>query len=127
MWVAALSTTDIGSVADSIALRIGSSHDVVVRDGTSVQVDSPDLSALAVGETQRTAIGFANDDVTISNGGTAQFTDTSCTMPALADIDALQIGRRGGTTSVSNAYIQQIRCFPVRKTNAELEALVGNS
>lgn len=124
-YIAVLSS---GSANDAVEIGVDSSggRRINVRSGGVTQA-SLALGALSEAENARIASAFASDDVAVSSSGDAQATDASATLPNFgASVLGLGI-TAGGSATYPSAYIKQIRYFPVRKTNAELEALVGNS
>lgn len=116
------------NVNDSLAIRdYSTTGDVVVRDGGTVVVDTALLWTPTVGAVRRVAVALKDNDVAASATSATQALDTSCTMPAVGDIDFLYLGQRGGIGAPWNGFIVSARyAAPDRWTNAELENAVGN-
>jgi len=100
----------------------GNARAFVVAGGTTSA--SGVGNAAAIGTASKIAIGFAANDFAISSTGAAQTTDTSGNIPS--GTYTLYVGSRAGGGSPLTGYIKDLRYWPKRLTNAELEALVGN-
>ena len=71
------------------------------------------------------AVAWDTNDMALSVTGGTQATDTSCTIGFGAAL--LRLGQRsGGGDRVPSMYLAELRYFPRRLTNTELESLVGN-
>ena len=96
----------------------------VLTDGGTEQA-SITTSTAAAATTKRVAVAWDANDVALSVSGGTQQTDTSASVTLGAS--ALQIGAgAGGSNGAAGIYIKDLRYFPRRLSNAELEALVGN-
>jgi len=80
-----------------------------------------------VGVTQtnanKIALGYATNNFAASVNGGAVNTDTSGAVPT--GLTALGIGRQASAADFINGYIRRIAYYPVRVTNAQLQALTG--
>lgn len=77
------------------------------------------------GATIKQAAAFAADDFALSVNGAAQQTDASCAVPT--GHTTMYIGAYGnGAGHVNVMYVKDLRHWPRRLSNSELEALVGN-
>jgi hypothetical protein len=79
-----------------------------------------------VGVTQtnanKIALGYATDNFASSVNGGAVNTDTSGAIPS---VNRLGIGRQASAADFINGYIRRIAYYPVRVTDAQLQALTG--
>lgn len=101
----------------------GSIEGLVVIGGSTVAT-SLGSSPGVVGTVQKVALALAQDDYAFSATGETQDTDSST--GALFTPTELQIGAAYNNTLHFNGYIKDVRYWPRRLSNAELEALVGN-
>jgi hypothetical protein len=79
----------------------------------------------AEGSTVKTAAAFGPNDAAYVFAGGTTAADTSFD-PAGVDARTLGLGLNQSLVQQSRTYIKQLRYFPRRLTNAELETLVGN-
>jgi hypothetical protein len=77
------------------------------------------------GATLKIAFAMAQDDLALSANGATQRTQTSLSMPSAAT--SIRIGKYpNGGGDVNVMYLKDLRFFPRRLSNAELESMVGN-
>jgi hypothetical protein len=96
----------------------------LLSDGGATQASITTGTAPAA-TTKKVAVAWAADDVAFSVSGGTQQTDSSATIGFGAAV--LRLGAGAGNTNASaGVYIKDLRYFPRRLSNAELEALVGN-
>jgi hypothetical protein len=123
------STTSLATIGDGTANermivnaatnRVGTGWRVV--DGGVDQCDINITSSFSAGQSVKTIGAYAvNDFAVCQNGGTVG-TDVSGTLPT---VNALYIGTNGVST-YTNSYIQRISYYPVRLSNAQLQALTA--
>lgn len=96
-----------------------------VRVGGTVQAVRGVTNTMAAGTELRTAIGLETNNIAISSNGVTQAVDTSGTInfgDSVLSINASPDAANRGT----GCWIETIKLFPERLTNAQLEALVGN-
>lgn len=93
----------------------------LVEGAATTQNNQADV---VVGQPILLAAAAKSGDSALSVTGSTQTTSTVAI--DVSDYDKLTLGSIRSVLH-ANCYIRQIRYFPVRKTNAELEALVGNS
>jgi len=95
--------------------RVGGTLDVAISGSTPVSLTSVNQIAIAV----------ANNDFALYLNGTSQGTDTSATLaPTLS---SLEIGRynEGSPSGYLNGTIAKIAYYPIRVTNAQMQALTS--
>jgi hypothetical protein len=96
----------------------------LLSDGGAAQASISNGTAPAA-TTKKVAVAWAADDVAFSVSGGTQQTDSSATIGFGAAV--LRLGAGAGNTNASaGVYIKDLRYFPRRLSNAELEAMVGN-
>jgi hypothetical protein len=96
----------------------------LLSDGGATQASLTNGTAPAA-TTKKVAVAWAADDVAFSVSGGTQQTDSSATIGFGAAV--LRLGAGAGNTNASDGLdIKDMRYFPRRLSNAELEALVGN-
>jgi hypothetical protein len=92
-----------------------------VIDGGAVQAEINTTLTIVANQSVRTASAYQlNNFATVVNGG-AVGTATSGTLPT---VNKLDIGRRDASVYL-NGYIQRISYYPVRLSNAQLQALTA--
>lgn len=97
---------------------------MVVTDGAAGQV-SITTGTAGASQNKKIAAAWATNDFALSVQGGSQVTDTSGTV-TLGDSN-IQLGdSAGGSLGAASLYIHELRYWPQRLTNAELEVLVGN-
>jgi hypothetical protein len=110
---------DDGTISNRIAIRNGNNFSSVVTVSGS-PVASLELTAWNSNITKQ-AIAYKVDDFAYTTNGASVVTDTSGAIPS---VNRLGIGLTG-TQNFLNGYIQRIAYYPVRVTNAQLQALTG--
>jgi hypothetical protein len=96
-------------------------YGVVTTSGSGVA----DVGANGVTQTNanKIALGYATNNFAASVNGGAVNTDTSGAVPT--GLTTLGIGRQASAADFINGYIRRIAYYPVRVTNAQLQALTG--
>jgi hypothetical protein len=96
-------------------------YGVVTTSGSGVA----DVGANGVTQTNanKIALGYATNNFAASVNGGAVNTDTSGAVPT--GLTTLGIGRQASAADFINGYIRRIAYYPVRATNAQLQALTG--
>jgi hypothetical protein len=79
-------------------------------------------SGIAGGTAVKFAIAYAQDNFAVSANGAAASTDNTYTQAAM---DKLRIGNAPNNSTNGQVYIRSIRYYPVRLTNAQLQALTA--
>lgn len=121
-----IATLSDGTSNNTSAIGLNSSERgrVIMVTGGSTQFSSSGSNSVAVGSVVRTAVGYSPDDVAVSQNGETQTTYSSA---AAGTFTKIQLGAyRDGGNNPQNGYIKDMRYWPKRLTNAELEAQVGN-
>lgn len=118
-----------GAFTDTVYIVTETSGTITtaVRAGGSPLFSGNNFPSAAVAATQsRVAVGIESDNFASSCNGQTQKTDTSGTVGQLTT--RATIGNSPWSTGASSGtlYIEEIRYWPRRLTNSELEALVGN-
>jgi hypothetical protein len=110
---------------NSIRVRLSqtSSLGAVAVDGGATQFLDSTVSLTGAGQNVRAAVAWATNDFAASFNGAAQSTDASGTVGFGA---AVMTVANTGSSGPSSHYLADLRYFPRRLTNAELESLVGN-
>lgn len=81
------------------------------------------LDGGTIGAINKVAFAFKANDFALSLGGGAAVTDASGSMPT---VDRLILGANGaGSASFLNGHIRSIRYYPVRLSDAQLQALTA--
>ena len=84
---------------------------------------NPTNSAISSGVTVKTALAYKTDDFALATNGGTVATDTSGSVPT---VNRLDIGWFSGTSAnQANGHIRSIRYYPVRLSNAQLQALTA--
>lgn len=111
-------TNVIGTLWRSDTSRL---YGVVTTSGSAVA----DLGTNGVTQTNvnKIALGYATNNFAASVNGAAASTDTSGNVPT--GLTTLGIGRQAAAADFINGYIRRIAYYPVRATNAQLQALTG--
>lgn len=91
-----------------------------VRDDSTTQADLSPAGAIANAFNKQASAWAANDFAACINGGTV-VTDKSGSLPT---VTLVNIGR-GSQSGYTNDCIAQVMILPVRKSDAELQALTG--
>jgi hypothetical protein len=110
---------DDGTISNRIAIRNGNNFSSVVTVSGS-PVASLELTAWNSNITKQ-AIAYKVDDFAYTTNGASVVTDTSGAIPS---VNRLGIGLTG-TQNFLNGTIRRIAYYPVRVTNAQLQALTG--
>ena len=110
---------DDGTISNRIAMRNGNNFSSVVTVSGS-PVAGLELTAWNSNITKQ-AIAYKVDDFAYTTNGASVVTDTSGAIPS---VNRLGIGLTG-TQNFLNGYIQRIAYYPVRVTDAQLQALTG--
>jgi hypothetical protein len=110
---------DDGTISNRIAMRNGNNFSSVVTVSGS-PVASLELTAWNSNITKQ-AIAYKVDDFAYTTNGASVVTDTSGAIPS---VNRLGIGLTG-TQNFLNGTISRIAYYPVRVTNAQLQALTG--
>jgi len=77
----------------------------------------------AAGAVNKTALGYAANDIAMSANGAAALTDTSATIPT---VTRLWLGDDGsGSPRYLNGYLRRITYYPRRLSDAELQAITA--
>jgi len=98
---------------------------LVNRSGNTLDVNITGTSAVSLTSLNQVAIAVANNDFALYLNGASQGSDTSATLaPTLA---SLEIGRynEGSPGGYLNGTIAKIAYYPLRVTNAQLQALTS--
>lgn len=96
----------------------------LVSDGGVTQASITTSTAPAATD-KKVAVAFDTDDFALSVSGGTQQTDTSGTVTLSSA--AMEFGQSAGSGNrASSLYLRDLRYWPRRLSNAELEALVGN-
>jgi hypothetical protein len=66
--------------------------------------------------------GARTDDIAFVRNGGAVLTDTSAVIPV---VNRLRLGSDGDGSFILNGYLRRISYYPLRLTNAQLQALTG--
>jgi hypothetical protein len=108
----------IGTIWRSDTSRL---YGVVTTSGSVVA----DVGANGVTQTNinKIALGYATNNFAASVNGAAASTDTSGNVPT--GLTTLGIGRQAAAADFLNGTIRRIAYYPVRVTNAQLQALTG--
>jgi hypothetical protein len=110
---------DDGTISNRIAMRNGNNFSSVVTVSGS-PVAGLELTAWNSNITKQ-AIAYKVDDFAYTTNGASVVTDTSGAIPS---VNRLGIGLTG-TQNFLNGTISRIAYYPVRVTNAQLQALTG--
>lgn len=110
--------------SNSIRARAASSFSVVAVDGGATQASLAGPTITGAGQNIKSAFAWDTNDFASSFNGVAQATDSSGTVGFGAA--KLLFGIAGGSGQYPSQYVKDVRYWPRRLTNAELEALVGN-
>lgn len=116
-----------GTAGNRIAVRHGSATELIdglVQAGGSTVANPVSAGTVAAGTTSRIALGVAEDDVALSVDGETQVTASAT--GTLFTPTELQLGAAYNASAFASGYIKDLRYFPRRLSNAELEAMVGN-
>jgi hypothetical protein len=118
-----LLAASIGTSAENTALfRTGAANNIagIMRDGSS---DQAVYTVAMAGQPVKVALAYATNNTGYALNGTAQATDTACTVPT---VDRLLIGAVYAAGDFpTNGHIRSIRYYPTRLTNAQLQALTA--
>jgi hypothetical protein len=68
------------------------------------------------------AVGYRVNDIAFTRNGATPVTDTSALIPT---VNQLRIGADGDGSVIVNGHIRRISYYPLRLTNAQLQALTG--
>jgi hypothetical protein len=105
------------AVADAISVYMIANGTCTsrVRDGASTTVNVSS-TAITEGTRFRHVFAYQVDDATsFKDGVEAATPDTSCTIPAKADLDEFNVaGRRGTSTTLFNGWIAELRYYDER-------------
>lgn len=123
------SAVDDGNSARVLNFDSGNDNDTraVFLSGTSSKIynranATTDINAAVVASLEaKVAFGYANNDSAGSGNGSTIVSDNECYISP--KINALRIGRRRSNTNRMNGTIKKIAYYPLRLTNAELQAL----
>lgn len=112
-----------GTAAENISIfRTGSANNVQssIRDNNADQV----TYTVALGtQPVKAALAYATNNSNSAQGGVAQTTDTTCTIPT---VDRLLIGSIYAAGDYpTNGHIRSIRYYPTRLQNSQLQALTA--
>jgi hypothetical protein len=81
-----------------------------------------DAGTVSVGATNNLAYAYRTNDTAASLNGGAAVADTTVTLPV---VDRLSIGSTVTPAAFLNGHIRSVRYFPVRLSNAQLQALTA--
>ena len=113
--VSSMVSLNNGSSAESINIYRQSSQ--IQNNVTVVGVPQAGYTITAPADLTKSAIAYKLNDTNSAVNGTAQTTDTTCTVPT---VDRMEIGRLWGGSFGANGWIRQITYLPRRISNAEL-------
>jgi hypothetical protein len=113
-------TTSTGSANDEIFGYYNTTQSLVRVAAGNVQQALLATAGVTAGNTYKLATAYKTNDFASSLSGGTVATDTSGTVPT---VDRLSIGTRGASSSPLNGHIRSIRYYPVRLSDAELQAL----
>lgn len=118
-----LVSADDASQNNRIQVRLaGDTIDMVVLSGGAIQVDTPGIGVPGT-EVRTAAAAYKANDFAFAYAGLATQTDTSGVVP---QTNRLGIGLNGANGEYANSYIRRIVYWPVRLTNAQLQALTAS-
>lgn len=116
-----------GAYTDSLRIdcnAAGGNMRAVAYDGAALQV-LLNNTALSTEHSGKIAVGFAEADSAMSIEGLSQTTDTTPGDTIPSGLNQIQLGG-GGLISYGMTYHRSLKLWATRKSNAELENLVGN-
>lgn len=114
-------TINDGTANETIEYRISSGSGFVVRDGAAVQA-ALGFSGVDLSQSFKIAGAFAANDFAHSTNGGAVATDGSGTLPT---VTRMQIGANLVGSAHLNGHIKDIRFYPSRLPDAELQLLTA--
>jgi hypothetical protein len=103
------------------ALRTNSSRVPYISAGGSATVQLQNNAGLQSGVAAKVSFGFATNDVASSVNGQAVATDASAIIPS--NISVLYFAAATGDYAQINGHIKSIQYYPLRLSNAQLQAL----
>jgi hypothetical protein len=113
-----------GTIGNSITL-IASNASGVVANYMDMQVNSVTQVAIGPGAysdtAQTSAVAYKFNDAAFSKNGAAALTDTSCVIPVVTQFE---IGQQAASLPL-NGTISKLAYYPLRVTNAQLQALTS--
>ena len=77
------------------------------------------VNGLVAGTEFKGAVAYATNDLAVSFNASAVATDTSVNLPT---VDTLDFSNVGGTSQAISGYLIKLNYYPMRLTNAELQA-----
>jgi hypothetical protein len=102
--------------------HVGSLIDITATSAGVSVVDTEGV-AVSVGSFGKTSLGYKTNDYAQFTNGTSGGVDSSASLPT--GLNVLNIGSTDGTSNNLNGHIRKIAYYPLRVTNANLQALTS--
>lgn len=91
-------------------------------NGTTLDIDTYSGTVLTANTFIKTSMAIKANDFALSVNGATVVTDTAAAVPP---VNQLAIGSYGGGANPLNGWIKKLAYYPLRLTNAQLQAITG--
>lgn len=126
-YICSISLGTTAAAGDFLRMSYGTSKaDMAIGNtGTYTTINTATIPAYTLGVAQKHAVALANNDAAASINGISAITTTARTL--LANVDTFSIGLQAGVASnrAVNGTIKKLAYYPVRLSNAQLQALTA--